>query len=116
MNKEITIRLSDYLPSNVSSRDIISQFLEKLIAEMKTNLVYLDFSKISFISRSAAHELIKMKERFEYSKQRKKIEFIKLDDDVAEMIRIVGANMIYPSDEKRVYKPKKINLGDLVKI
>jgi len=116
MNKN-TLKLAKLLPKNILSRDVVRSILEQEIQAMDSKIIFLDLSKIEFISRSAAHELLKMKERFEYnSNNKKEIIFKDLSPGVAAMIRIVAANKAYSVNREAEFKPKRVNIGDLVKI
>lgn len=110
-----TINLIEYLPSSISSREIVKDFLEKMIKKINNETIYLNFSKIEFISRSAAHELLKMKERIENNDETpKEVIFTEMDENVASMIRVVAANKAYNPAEKPEFKPKEINIRELL--
>jgi len=113
MNNEITINLDRFFSSVVSSRDSVNElfsFLEKL----PNHAILLDFSSIIFVSRSAAHELLKMKNQFEYEFN-KIISFVQLNKNIEEMIRLVAANMAIPNRKNQVFNPQKVDFRDLVR-
>ena len=115
LNKKIpTILVKDIIGKAISSREVIIEILEKELAKMKSSLVHVNFKDVEFISRSAAHELIRVKEQLEHVKK-KNIEFIKLSEDVAQMIRLVAASKAYSKPEIKNFKPKKVNLKDLMR-
>lgn len=110
-----TIQLIDVLAPIVSSREIINEILEKQINEQASIEVILDFNKIDFISRSAAHELLKLKERFENKKTNKKeIIFINMNATVSNMIRTVAANRAYSMSEDVTFQAVKVDILELV--
>lgn len=115
-SKNSTIHLIKLLAPVVSSREIINEILDKQINEQETVVVSLDFSKIEFISRSAAHELLKLKERFENKKTNKKeVIFINMDTAVSNMIRTVAANRAYSmSEDTTSFKAEKVDILQLV--
>lgn len=103
--------------SSILSRDVVKNILEPEVQAINFDIIYLDLNGIEFISRSAADELLKMIERFEYSDNKKKIIFKNLNSGVAVMIRTVAANKAYHVDKnEEIFKPKRVNIKDLVKI
>ena len=103
-------------PRIIFSRDFVKQILEVNIRKMPGKTIELDFGGIELISRSAAHELIKMKERFEYDcSGSKRVNFRNVSENVAKMIRVVAANNACSSEKKEEFKPTRISIGDLVK-
>src|SRR4030042_1050018 len=67
--KEISINIANLLAPIISSRDIID-ILEKSIKKTDSRSVNLDFINVKFISRSAAHALLLMKERLQTKKEK----------------------------------------------
>ena len=72
----------------------------------------MDFINVKFISRSAAHALLLMKENL---RNKKNISFINTNKDVAEMLRAVAANRIIPKSQKPQFNPEKTNINSLLK-
>jgi len=107
--KKITI--SRLLAPIISSRDVVT-ILEKTIEKTNIKLVDLDFSDVKFISRSAAHALLLMRERLQAKKD---ISFINTNEDVANMLRVVAANRIIPKKQKPEFNPKRININSFFK-
>jgi len=105
------LMISDLLASIISSRDIID-ILEKAIKKIDNKSVDLDFSNVKFVSRSAAHALLLMKERLQ---TRKDIYFINSNKDVANMLRVVAANRIVSQKKKPDFNPEKIDINSLFK-
>lgn len=112
MKAKITIlNISKILAPILGSRDII-QGLRRSIIKAPTKRVDLDFQKVQFVSRSAAHELLKLKEELFYNKQNKKeVNFINANENVAQMLRIVAANRAVPKRETPELKIESINIA-----
>jgi len=103
--------VSRILAPIISSRDIID-ILEKTIKKTDTRSIDLDFSDVKFISRSATHALLLMKERLQAKKD---ISFLNTNEDVTNMVRIVAANRIIPKKKKPKFNPEKIDINSLFK-
>ncbi len=112
-NKKLQKKLvvSRLLASIISSRDVID-ILEKIIKKTDADSVSLDFADVKFVSRSAAHALLLMRERLQ---PRKDISFINTNEDVANMLRIVAANRIVAKRQKPEFNPKKTDINSLFK-
>ena len=110
MHKNLMI--SDLLAPIVSSRDITIDVVEKAIKKTNNKSIDLDFSEVKFVSRSAAHALLSMKEKLQ---ARKDICFINTSKDVANMLRTVAANRIIPKKQKPEFNPERINIDSLFK-
>lgn len=110
-----TIKVNELLAPIISSRDVVD-VLEDKIKKTDTESVVLDFSNIKFISRSAAHAIVLLKERVESRvSNRKSLSFVNANSDVVEMLRIVAANKIYPKNKKPEFNPEKIDINSLLK-
>ena len=109
LHKKLVV--SRLLASIISSRDVVD-ILEKEIKKTNVDSVDLDFSNVKFVSRSAAHALLLMKEKLQ---PRKNIFFINTNEDVANMLRIVAANRIVSKKQKPEFNPKKTNINSLFK-
>jgi anti-anti-sigma regulatory factor len=114
MKKQKTFKfnLGKKIAPILGSRDVIQE-LDKLIKKAESNLVELDFAKVDFISRSAAHELISLKERL--ARQSKTISFINTSQDVAKMLRIVAANRALPPKKPAEFKAPLVDIKSLIK-
>lgn len=109
------IYVNKLLAEIINSRDVMD-VLENAIEETDTELVVLDFTNIKFISRSAAHSLLMLKEKFECKSSDKKIvSFENAIYDVSEMLRIVNANKAYPKGERAEFNPERIDITSLFK-
>lgn len=100
------IQIAKLLAPIISSRDIIAVLKKKIIAA-KSSLIELDFSDVEFISRSAAHELILMKEDL---RNKKEITIANANEAVIQMLRIVAANRIAPKTQKPKFNPKRVDI------
>jgi anti-anti-sigma regulatory factor len=110
-----TINVSKLLAPIISSRDVAS-VLEDKIKKTDTESVLLDFTNIKFISRSATHSLLLLKEKFESkTSNRKEVSFINANNDIAEMFRVIAANRALPKKEKPEFNPEKIDISSLLK-
>ncbi|MFH1298754.1 MAG: hypothetical protein ABII07_02910 [Patescibacteria group bacterium] len=113
--KSTRIYANKLLAEIINSRDVMD-VLEAAVQKTNTELVVLDFTNIKFISRSAAHALLLLKEKFEYKSSNKKIvSFENAIYDVSEMLRIVNANKAYPKEERVEFNPKRIDIASLFK-
>ncbi|MBI2464406.1 hypothetical protein HYV57_05615 [Candidatus Peregrinibacteria bacterium] len=92
--------------TTISSRESVKELIKKL---KKDDEIILDFSKIEFISRSVAHELLKLKEK--HSNMR----FSNMAEEVSKMVRLVAANIAYPQKNTEEFKPKKTTLSSVLR-
>ena len=109
------IHIASSVAPIVSSRDIVAN-LEENIANLQTDKVILDFTKVKFISRSAAHQLLSLKEKTQHTRPKKELVFENTNDDVKEMFRIIAANRAVPENKKPEFKAEKISLNALSKM
>lgn len=109
------INIADIVAPIVSSRDIAAN-LEKNIANSLAERVVLDFSKVKFISRSAAHQLLMIKEQFQHAQPKKEVVFENTNEDVKEMFRIIAANRAVPESKKPTFNAEKISMSALIKM
>lgn len=111
--KSTKINIAEKIAPILGSRDVIQE-LDKLIKKAKTDLVELDFVKLEFVSRSAAHELVSLREK--YTRQAKNISFINTSQDVYKMLRIVAANRAVPPKKPSEFKAPIVNIKSLLEI
>jgi len=106
------LKIADLIASIISSRDI-TDILKVAILKMDSKIVELDFSNVEFISRSAAHALILMKEDLQRKFfNKKKIVFINTNEYVSKMLRMIAANRVAPKS-KPDFKAEKVNIINL---
>lgn len=115
MSKNQTTRVvyaKDILPAPIIlSRDIVKNFSDAIEKRYQNDeIIAFNFAGIEFISRSAAAELIKLKESY----KNKKIIFCDLNDFSATILRSVAANKVYPKKETFEFNPKKVTLAELL--
>lgn len=110
-----TIDLAEIIAPIISSRDVIED-LEKAVLKTDARSVNLNFAKVEFVSRSAAHALLKLKEDLQRKPLNKRvIFFINTNKDVAEMLRMVAANRAVPRKNIGIFKVERININSLLK-
>jgi len=117
MEKEpkTVIDVAKNLAEVVASRDI-TDILKPLIENTDTRLVDLDFKNTSAISRSAAHELLLIKEDLARAiAWKKEISFINTNKDIESMLRVIAANRALPKTEKATPKIQKTDLKSLLR-
>lgn len=107
-----TINIGQITAPIISSRDIID-IIRKAVDNTDEESVELDFTFVEFISRSAAHELLVMKEDFLREHFKKEITFENTNESVTEMLRVVAANRAKPKKDEPVFDPKEISIGCL---
>ena len=107
--KNTIFNLEKIIASIVTCRDTIND-LEVILKRSFSRNIELDFSGIEFISRSATHELLLVKERLENRIFNKKsIIFSNMNIDVSEMIRTVAANRVAPRRHSEDQKSKIVS-------
>lgn len=108
MDKAI-IDVSVVIATMIGSRDVVHT-LKEVILRTRSRSVDLDLKNVEFLSRSAAHELLTLKDDLSYSLLRKKlVSFINARDNVSEMLRIVAASRAMP---KLKHKECRIERAD----
>ena len=112
--KRVTIKLADLIAPIIGSRDLVDS-LEKSVSKSKAYLVKLDFKNVKFVSRSAAHALLIMKEDFlrKAPSSKKDISFVNVNEDIETMLRTVAANRALPKKKEIEFEPKKIDINSL---
>lgn len=114
--KTINIDVAKNLAPIVGSRDVVSS-LKTTIEKAYAKAINLDFSAVEFVSRSAAHELLVLKEKLNKSFLRKKvINFINASDNVTEMFRTVAANRALPKSKIEAAEIETIDVSYLSKL
>lgn len=112
-SKKISLNVADRIARVISSRDII-QSLDRVIASERSRVIELDFSDVDFVSRSAAHEFLLLRDRMSWPfLRRKKIIFTNLNNEVKMMLRAAEANSTTPPKKDGGYKPQRISIDSL---
>ena len=106
---KVVINVASVLAPILGSRDV-AHSLKALILKARSKSVDLDFKDVEFLSRSAAHELLTLKDELSHSFLRKKIvSFINPRDNVSEMLKIVASSRAVPKPRAQEYR---IERGD----
>ncbi|MBU4488262.1 MAG: hypothetical protein KKI13_04265 [Candidatus Omnitrophica bacterium] len=114
--KTVKIAVSKKLAPIVGSRDV-AYSLKNLIEKIHARAIDLDFQDVEFVSRSAAHELLVLKEKFNKRLFWKKaINFINTSDNVADMFRTVAANRALPKQKEIELNIQKVDVNYLSKL
>ena len=112
MNNTISINVAAVVAPVLASRDVIST-LKNEIEKSATTQVALDFAAVEFVSRSAAHELLRLKESLAAQENQKMVEFMNANDEVAKMLRTVASNRAVPKTKEDTSAIKTISIEDL---
>lgn len=115
MVEKAIIYIAETVAPIVSSRDIAAN-LEQNVAQFSAVRVYLDFANVEFVSRSAAHQLMELKESFQHKEPKKEIvfDFDNANKDVRQMFRIIASNRVAPEHKPRT-EPIKTTLDSLLR-
>lgn len=92
MNNTLTIKLAQEIAEIISSRDVVLKVKQQIVAS-KAERVVLDFSKVEFISRSAAHEFILLSESLV---NQHPVTFIDMNESVRTMLQTVRNHRVAP--------------------
>lgn len=112
---KITINVAKILAPIVGSRDLMP-ILADVVNKADAKLVDLNFSEVEFVSRSAAHALLLMKEDLQRKWVNKKfITFVNTSENVQEMFRVVAANRAVPRKNEINVQVEKTDIDSLAK-
>ena len=110
---EKTLEIAREISEIISSRDI-SHVLKQRIEAADSYRVNLDFNKVQFVSRSAAHQLISLQRSLAELEQPILLNFKNTSENVTTMLRAVAANSVVPKTSKlEQILPQKITLSEL---
>lgn len=112
MTQNKAINVAAIVAPVLASRDLIST-LKSEIEKTATMQVQLDFADVEFVSRSAAHELLRLKESMTAQDPKKTIEFINPNEEVAHMLRTVASNRAVPKAAPDTSSIKTVSIDDL---
>ncbi len=111
-NEKHTIDVEQLLAPIIGSRDIADR-LKEAIADARTKAVDLDFQNVEFVSRSAAHEMLLIKEVFNRKAINKKdVSFVNTNKAVTDMFRVIAANRAIPKAPAN-FDPHHISINSL---
>jgi anti-anti-sigma regulatory factor len=82
------IELKSAIAPTLSSRDIVD-VVEKLVDQNDQRRVVIDFSGVTFVSRSAADELLKLQDKYNTFLNRNKLTFENVPSDVEQILTLV---------------------------
>ena len=114
MKKALVISIKKEIAPVISSRDIINR-LARAIEEADSKKIMLDFNKVEFVSRSATHALIKLKEKYNKSWNifwKKKIVFININRSFEKMVQSVVASKKF-MNRKVEFNPEMVSADAL---
>src|SRR3989344_7261551 len=111
-NDITTINIATRVAPVLASRDVITA-LKSEIEKLATQQVQLDFAQVEFVSRSAAHELLRLKESLAAQDNKKTVEFINANDEVANMLRTVASNRAIPKVAEDTSSIKTVSISDI---
>ena len=106
-----TLNVASLLAPIIGSRDVV-QVLKQEIEKQKSSEILLDLSRVEFISRSAAHELLLVQEA--YSQKGVSLEFVQANEDVAAMLRTVAANRALPLKDRPSFQAETADINTLL--
>lgn len=112
MNQSFTINVATVVAPVLASRDVIN-VLQNEIKKNDVPSVQLNFEQVDFISRSAAHELLKMKERFASQDHKRTIELTNTSEEVTKMLRVVASNRAVPKTKEKSIEIETISIEEL---
>ena len=113
IESQSAIDVAKIVSTIISSRDLVNNLKQTVDKTNKKN-IRLDLNDIEFVSRSAAHALLLMKEDLKRTlPQKKEVVFINANKDVEKMLRTVAANLALPKKNKPRFKAERININSL---
>jgi len=110
-NQVLYLNMSKKLAPSISTRVAIHILMNELASQNKTDII-LDFSNISSISRSAAHEMILMRSDL-VNKFRKQVEFRNMNQVIQDIIRAVTDNAINTKPKERLISTHQVSFEKL---
>jgi anti-anti-sigma regulatory factor len=106
-----TLNLAELVASEITFRDIVSHLREKILS-CDTEFVYLNFEGVSFISRSAAHEILVIKEEL----PQKKTYLTNMNESVEKMFSVVQKSKNSPKANIIKFHAETIKKAQLLKL
>lgn len=106
------IELKSAIAPTLSSRDIVD-VVEKLVDQNDQRRVVIDFSGVTFVSRSAADELLKLRDRYTRFLSRKKLAFENVPADVAQILTLVKKQQ--SSTKRPVRHLESVDIQEFIK-
>lgn len=87
------IDVAQTIAPSLTSRDV-SDILERRIRELRAREITLDLKSVRFVSRSAAHELLKLQKFHTSFWRRSRLTFANVTPDVDAMFAIVARQQV----------------------
>jgi len=94
---------------------VVRRSIERKLEEADSKKIMLDFNKVEFVSRSATHALIKLKEKYNKSWNifnKKKIVFININRSFEKMVQSVVASKKF-MNRKVEFNPEMVSADAL---
>jgi anti-anti-sigma regulatory factor len=107
-----TLNISKLIAPILGSRDVI-RFIRPRLIESDNEIIALDFSGVEFLSRSAAHELLQLKEELKL-KFNKELQFINTNAEVSTILRAVAANRAVAKNTEEPVEIETVPFSDLL--
>ncbi len=105
--------MATFVAPIISSRDVILAVREEVERQAQP-VVQLDFVNVRFLSRSAAHELLQMKEQLAHTEPKVLVEFQNAGGDVANMLRVVASNRAVPKEAVEPVEITSVSINELM--
>lgn len=99
------IDVSRLIAPILSSRDVFD-ILDRAVLDSAEKEVVFDFVNVRFVSRSAAHELLKLQKKYKKLFSRKRIKLVNIPRDVQIMFDIVER-------QQRSTRPRKTAIQNI---
>lgn len=112
MQEKSTINVASVVAPVLASRDVISA-LKSEVEKNTAQQVQLNFTDVEFVSRSAAHELLRLKEQLLAQDSKREVEFINTNEEVSQMLRTVASNRAVPKKSSQIAPLKTVSINDL---
>lgn len=112
MKNTTVLDISQIVASIIGSRDVAHNLKKSIMRSWSYNIV-LDFKNVNFLSRSAAHELLSLKEILKHNLLfKKEVTFVNVNESVAQMLKTVATSRILPKAHEELHI-KKIEIDSL---
>jgi hypothetical protein len=112
MDQITSIDVAHIIAPILASRDVI-RVLRSEIEKNDALFVQLNLEHVEFISRSAAHELLRLKEWFANQNSKRTIELTNTNEEVTKMLRVVASNRAVPKTKEKSVEIESISIDEL---
>lgn len=110
-----SLDIAKLVAPTVSSREAVRD-LKKVITKKKSKNIDLDFRDVEFVSRSAAHEFLMLKETLSRKLlSQKVVTFVRANQEVKDMFRAIAANRAVPKSAKPEFIVQTVNIESLMR-